>query len=433
MATSGGFAEPLVEVVPGEQVTCALVIRNGSPIVEEYLLTVGGEVAGWTTVDRNRVSIYPDTEQPVMLTFAPPRRNGPPAGDVPYKVQVTPVEQPAEQVVFEGLLRVLPFTDLTAEVVPRTSTSSVWGGAHEVAVDNRGNTAVEIGVHGTDPDRRIVVEPKPGQLAVGPGEAAFVKVRARPARLQLTGQPVARPYQIILTPDTAPPLALDSTMVQRALIPPGTVRTLAGLIALVMLGTALWIGLVRRAATSAAQKVVQQEVVPVAEKAEAARQAAEKAVDAVEGTPRRAPAPRAASASPTAPTGPGGIPPGATLFTQRLETSSEAGRSARDEYQVPRNTTLIVTFVDLQNPRGAHGPMELIVDDDTLFTEEQAYYRNDVRYFPTPIQVSSGQRVRMNATCASPGPPPPGATGAPRCLSYVLLGGYLLKASPRPS
>lgn len=427
MTQVGGPDAEVVEVVPGETATCGLTVRNTSAIVEEYTFHVGDEVSGWTEVEPARTNVYPGTEQRITLTFRPPRTNGPAAGDITYRIFVTPVEQPDTQVVMESMLRVAPFTDLTAEIVPRTSTSAVWGGRHDVAVDNRGNTPVELRVTGTDPDRRLVIEPRPAVFTVGPGEAAFVKVRARPARLQMSGRPVARPYQITVAQETATPLALDATMVQRPLIPAGTVRVLAGLIALTMLGTALWYGVVRRAATTAAREVVREEVVPIADRANNAENAAENAAKSAQGAANKAGRVTATpTPTPTATAGPGGIPPGATLFNQRLETTSAVGGTVRDQYRVPQDATLIMTFVDLQNPWAARGLLELSIGGRTVFTEEQAYYRNEIRYFPTPIQVPGGQVVGMQTTCAVAGSPPPGGGGAQRCRAYVLIGGYLL-------
>ncbi|MEK8144163.1 hypothetical protein NKH18_26845 [Streptomyces sp. M10(2022)] len=66
-----------------------------------------------------------------------------PAGGTPFGIRVVPTSGQGETVVPEGRVTVLPFTETSAELVPRSSHGS-RSGRHQLAVDNRGNVPVTV-------------------------------------------------------------------------------------------------------------------------------------------------------------------------------------------------------------------------------------------------------------------------------------------------
>jgi hypothetical protein len=440
MSTVASLDDALVEVLPGDEAGCGLRIRNDGPIVETYDLEVLGEAAEWTVVEPATVSVYPGADGYAQVRFQPPRSARLAAGDVVYGVRVMPAERPDEQVVPEGVVRVLPFADTGAEITPRTSQGR-RGARHEVAIDNRGNTPVRVAVGGTDPDNRLRVAAKPAALVVAAGEAAFVNVTARPRRIRWRGQPSTHPFQVVVAPDEAPPVTLDAATVQVPVIPRGAGRVLAALAALLLLAGVLWFGILKPAVRSTAEEAADKQVDKVAQQAQAADEKAQRAIEQSQpkpppggGAPSQAPSVGPSPGSPGQ--RPGTVPPGSTSLSTRLGTASGAGSTDSDQYTVPARRTLVITDVLFQNPQSDEGWLELIVNGEPRFTMAL----RDIRYYDyhgvSPIEAPAGTVVSLRTTCSTPGTRLPRSTGGSQCRIFTLLGGYQRPnptRSPSPS
>ncbi len=453
MTTVANLESSLVEVLPGEEAICRLEIRNTTPIVESYTLQVLGEAEQWSVVEPAEVSIYPDAEAFVDIRFRPPRSSPPPAADFRYGVRVTPTERPEDQVVPEAVVRVLPFLDTTAEIVPRTS-SGRWGARHDVAIDNRGNIPVEVAVSGTDPDNRLRITPKPNTLAIRPGHAAFTKVAVRSRRLHWRGQPLTQPFQVTVTPEDASPLQLDASTVQNPLIPRGAVRLLALLLVLSAVGAGVWFGLLRPAVRSTAKEAlahpiaslqVQQSSLEVQQSKLDSQingpggiaqneTGATKSPTAKPSTPAPAlPPPPSPTISAAAPVERGNVPAGATSFNQIARNFSNAGAASAVSYTAPAGKTLVLTDFYLQNPQGDTGKLELLVDGTPYFTWSLANFRDLDYHAVSPIELPTGKAVQVRLTCGKPGPALVGYSTA-QCRVWALLSGYqMTNPSPTPT
>ncbi|WP_213450321.1 COG1470 family protein [Rhizomonospora bruguierae] len=432
MSTVAALEQPAVEVLPGAEAVCGLRIRNDGPIVESYAIEVLGDVAEFASAEPSTLSVFPGTDGYALVRFTPPRTSRVPAGDLPYAVRVMPVERPDDQVVPEGLVRILPFTETGAELTPRTSKG--WRGArHEVAIDNRGNVPLQVGVGGSDPDNRLAIATRPAALTVAPGQAAFVTVAVRPRRLLWRGQPVTYPFQVLLAPEADPPVTLDGATVQTPLVPRGAGRVLAALLILLLLGAGLWWGVLRPAVRSAAREATAEQIAPVQQKAVEASAAAEKAVQAASGGGGAATQPTGGAPAPT-PTAvpPGTVPDGTTPVTRRLTTSSGGGGTDTSRYTVPAGRTITLTDIFFQNPQGDDGRLDLLVDGQTLFTQSLANFRDLDYHLVSPIEMKAGAVVSLRVTCGAPGRTLAGATGGTRCREFALLGGFQ-RRTPTPN
>src|ERR1043165_5189533 len=105
MTTLAALQDTVLDVTPGEPASLFLTLRNTGTIVEGYSLTVVGTAETWTTVEPAELSLYPDTDAQVRLTFNAPRNSDGAAGEVPFAVRVLPREHPETAVAPEGLLR----------------------------------------------------------------------------------------------------------------------------------------------------------------------------------------------------------------------------------------------------------------------------------------------------------------------------------------
>lgn len=231
----------LVAATPGLPAVATVRLRNTGAVVDQFTVEVLGDAASWTTVDPPTVSLFPGTEGSTTITFTPPRSPAVRAGRLPFGVRVASHEDPAGSTVEEGSVEVAPFTEVTAELVPRNSRGST-GATHDVAIDNRGNVPLSAAVSAVDADRLLAFDVRPAAINAEPGAAAFSKVRVSPQKRFWRGASLNRPFNVsVALPEGTPPLTLDGALLQTPMLPPWTLRALLAaamlLIGLVLLWT----------------------------------------------------------------------------------------------------------------------------------------------------------------------------------------------------
>jgi len=421
--TTAALLEPnVLDVVPGGEAACGLDIRNSGDIVESYQLDVLGDAAGWAAVEPATVSLFPGDATRVAVRFRPSRSGRVPAGDVPFAVRVLPAGRPDAAVVPEGVVRVLPFAETTAEIRPRTSKGH-RAARHEVAIDNRGNVPVDVEVSGADPDDALTVSARPSVVTVGAGQAVFTAVHVRHRRTLWRGQPVTRPFQVRVAPEGAPPLALDGTTLQLPVVSRGATRALAGLLVLALLGAGVWFGLLKPAVDSAAKEAVADEIAALAQQnTENARNLAalQEAVATGAGGATATPQPTPAA---------GGQPLPATVstaFRHRFQTFvGEGGDLFSNPYIPPEDATLVLTDLFLQAPQGDTGRVDLLVDGVEVFTDALQNVRNSDSHLVSPIEVGAGTPVTIRTRCQEPGDSVTGFSANDRaCRVWVTITGF---------
>ncbi|GGM52238.1 hypothetical protein GCM10011608_41400 [Micromonospora sonchi] len=436
MSTEAYLDADLVVVSPGSEASCRLEIRNTGPIVESYAIEVLGEPAGWTSVEPPVVTVYPGDTGSVVVHFQPPRSAQVVAGERPFAVRVTPAESPDTQVVPEGTVRVLPFSAVTPEILPRTSRGRRTG-RHEVSVANVGNIPLGVALNGSDPNNRLAFAIRPAELTVAPGEAAFVQVRARARKLLWRGQPVTLPFQVDVVTDDLPPARLDAATVQEPVLPQGIGRVVAALLVLALLGAGLWYALLRPTVKSLAEEAAQEQVAPVAQQARAADTRAQEAqtkADQAAAAVSAAPAPPRPSPSASPPVGVPALPPGARSFSRRLAVTAPARATRTDQYTVPSRRVFVLTDIFLQNPQGDEGRLDLVIDGTTVQTVALQNFRDLDYHVVSPIEVPAGAVVSLRVNCRRAGTALDGAGGGGgQCRDFALLNGYIRTVSRTPA
>src|SRR5436189_81549 len=83
-----------------------------------------------------------------------------------------------------------------------------------LALDNVGNTAVEVFFAGGDPEHALDVLMVPDHVTLAPGSAAVVAVRPRARERFWKGQPTSHPYQVVTEPAGQQPVVVDGTLLQ---------------------------------------------------------------------------------------------------------------------------------------------------------------------------------------------------------------------------
>jgi hypothetical protein len=450
MSVSASVLPSSLAVQPGGEQSCWIQIRNTGAIVDEFVFEILGEARDWVELEPAKLSLFPDAEGELKLTFRPPRRSSIPAGLVPFGLKITSRQNPADTFIEEGALAVAPFDDTGAELTPRTSHGRLLG-RHELAFDNRGNTVVNGALEGFDPDNALTFAFKPPALVAPPGTATFAKVRARPRKRFLRGQPKTLPFQVLVRPETGEPRVVDGTVVQEALIPNWLV---AGVLALAALA-GLWALLLKPQIQSTARDAVkaplrkqQKQVDNANANAAAAAAAAKQANDAATSAAEDAKIASKAAGKATAKV---------VKIVSRQEVTNVAARGTATSlrlqvacpptctvsYPVPANTTFSLTDIVLGNPQGDTGTLTLKNGDQTVLDESLQNFRDLDYHFIAPIVVSGGKKLAVVVQCTNPqatattaassagaGTPAETATATPAtgpCSAAASLAGFVQK------
>jgi hypothetical protein len=461
VSTSARLDVEELVVVPGSPAQCQVVVANRGSIVEAYTLTAVGDLAAFTVIEPATLSLYPEAEGTATITITVPQEAVIEAGDVPFAVLVEPKEHPADTAVPEATAHVQPFSNITAELTPRTSHGSRIG-RHTLAIDNRGNQPVTVHLEGKDPDAVVEFRFSRQVLEVAPGTAAFAKVKAHPLERIWRGTPKSRQFSIVVSQvTTTGPVAtsagtsgggaparpgssgqtktvlttVDGMMMQDAILPSWTGKAVAAAVALCALAVALWFTVLNPAIKSSAEDAVQKPLEAMQKKlddtsaqAGAAKQAADIAQDTAKSTmqgqgktvaelskQQQALAAQAAALA--------GDP-----WSRRWPLSAKPGKSVEEKFVVPKDKVLQITDVNFES-QGSVGWLDLRKNKDSLGAVNPQYFRNilDFRYINPLAVLNEGDTIVVHLDCTTPAP------GATTCENAVLVGGTLGKKPAPPA
>ena len=225
-------------VDPGGQAVCTVTIKNTGSIVEAFNIAVVGAASGWAVVDPPAISLLPDAERTVTVTFRPTRGPVPNAGTMPFGIKVTPTKQADDTAVEEGDITVTPFLELAPGLRPRASRG-VRVGHHILRLTNKGNTPAEVALSVSDPDDLLKLRVRPDKAQVRPGATVAARVDVRPRQVRFVGQFQPLPFQARVQPANAPQVTVDGSFIQRPVLPKWLPRA-AIVVAVAAVGTFLY-------------------------------------------------------------------------------------------------------------------------------------------------------------------------------------------------
>lgn len=243
-----------LEIDPGHAAETVLTVHNTGSIVEQFSVSVIGEAAEWSTVEPSALSLFPNTQQDVTVTFRAPREWHIAPGSVPFGVKVVPANDPEGSVVEEGALALAPYQDVEAELLPAVATGKLKGKLG-IAIDSKSNVPVPATLRGRDPSDTLVIDLKPRTVVLQPGTTTFAKMTIVPRKRYLRGPQKQARFKIAVEPDEGEPILLDATLIQRAILPKGS---FAGLAVIAVL--AGWFLLIRPTVKNAAVSAVQPSI-----------------------------------------------------------------------------------------------------------------------------------------------------------------------------
>lgn len=409
-------------VTPGEEAVVDVRIRNTGHVVDVLHVEVVGEAAAWAVVEPPSISLFPDTDQTVLVRFRPPLAADGPAGTVPFGVRVRSQEDQSGTVVEEGSLEVATFLAIAAELQPRTSRGRK-AAVHELAIDNRGTRAVSVTVAGSDLEGNLLFSVDPPAVEVPANGATFVKVRLRAAHPFRKGPSLTRMFNVVVSEAGGEqPLAVAAgMMVQEETVPRWLRRAILWSLLGLLLLLAFWFTLAKPAVESVAKEAVAEETVGPATIADPASSGgggagagaaagggggAEENEDAGGADVETGTAVAGTSAAGTA---------GATTTIDGRLFLTEAGVTS---YDVPAGSTLQVTDIVLQNPTGDTGSLQIRRNGTPLLVVELGNFRDLDYHFVAPIVFTGGQKLELAATCTA-GACTPGAY----FVGYLVQGG----------
>lgn len=450
MSVSASLDESTVTAQPGGEADIALQVLNSGDTVEECRFEVVGPCAAWTTVEPASLSLYPGATGTATITLRPPRSWEIAPGDTPLGLRVVPTSDRNQPVALERGLTILPFTEVTSELVPRGS-AGILRGRHKVAIDSRGNTPVTVGLSARGATERARLGFEATELTIPPGQAKFAALKVRPAKRLWRGTPVTHPFQVMVTPraeeghDPYEPVVLDGSYEQQAILPRWLPRVLAVavLVAAVLVG--LWFALLRPTVRSAAREAITpQAVESAARQADKERNAEEQkggqqggqqgggqkgaggGGDSQQGGSGGSGGDASRSPGGDASAEPGGGGGSAIPTSARVQVRDRVGGGSAQEtaYQVPEGKTLQLTDIVVQNPQGDAGTLVISSDDGQLLNLALENFRDSDYHFVTPIEVRAKGTVTISVSCREVGKPVKAPTPS-QCSESLFLGGKL--------
>jgi hypothetical protein len=214
-------------VEPGKEATCTVRIWNTGDVVDAYAVQILGAAAAWTTVEPATVSLFPGADGVARLTFRPPRTPEAPAGPLPFAVRVQSQDAGmATSAVEEGSLDVAPFTELTAELLPRTSHAR-FSGRHRVRLKNLGNAPAAVRLTGSDAEQAVALAFSPPALQVPSGGVAGAGVKARTTSTSWTAAPKQWAFEVTAQTEGAAAVQMQGALEQLPVFGRWTRRAIA--------------------------------------------------------------------------------------------------------------------------------------------------------------------------------------------------------------
>ncbi|MGH9022795.1 MAG: hypothetical protein ACRDV9_06815 [Acidimicrobiia bacterium] len=415
MGASVSLLPELLRADPGSEAFGQVRIRNTGTVVDEFSLSVLGDAAPWASIEPSTVSLFPGAEELVALRFRPPRAATTKEGPVPFGVKVASREDPRGSVVEEGTLQVGRFTDVFAELVPRTSRGR-FSARHDLAVDNRGNIRVNATVSAKDADNALTFEFEPPAVVADPDTATFARVKVQPRKRFLKGPARTYPFQVSVESEGAPTQTADGTLLQEQLAPKWIGKALLILLLLV----AAWFLFLKKVPESAARKVAEMVAKEAAEEAIQGPIAAQgaKIANLEQGTTGTTTPPVSTDGGTT---GGGGGGSTGDPFDRRLAVSAPAGQTGREAFAVEEGKVFSLTDLVLQNPAGDAGILEVRRGDGVILRVNLANFRDLDYHFVSPVVFGEKEQVVLAVECANP-------AGSPACSPAAYLSGFLGKA-----
>ena len=404
MGVSVALSDLSLDVVPGEEVVCTATVRNTGPVIDQISFDIVGPAAAWSVIEPPVLNLYPGDSGQVRVHFRPPRASSPAAGPVAYGLRATSLEDPRGSSTEEGAVTVAPFTELRVTLLPQISKGGRRG-RHKIDVANLGNTAVGTEISVVDPDDALTFAVNRPAIVAPPGVVTQTRLVAVPREKFWSGRQQVRPFQVVVQPERGAASTVDGTFEQEPLIPRWVLVGAVAFLALALLLTGLWFGLVRPGIKSAATEAAETEAkkAAVAAAVEKAQEEAEEAKAAEDAKNQE----NATKPKPTKPAAPG--TPGNPLTVPidfRIETDAGVQTTGFRTFTFDKqgNKPLDITDIQLQNPLADVGLLQIRRGTTVLYSAGLQNYRDFSNPSVSALRFKKGEQVVVAIQCRNPPP-----------------------------
>lgn len=414
---------------PGSEASAQLTVTNTGRVVDSFLLEVLGPAGAWSACEPATVSLLPGQSAVAQVLFRPPVAADVPAGPLSFGVHARSSEDPMGSVVAEGVLDVEAVPLVSAELSPRTGRARGHRRSkHQVAVDNRGNAPVLVGLVGYDDQDAVDVTVDPPQVEVGAGSAAFVTVRARGVHRFWRGPAQTRPFTVEAQPQGSEPIRMQAGLLHEAAVPGWLGKALMVATAVAAACALFWFGLfkptIKDTATNAAEHAANAAVSSANAKPGGSGGGSGSGSGGGGGgsgstpspTPTPPPSPTPTPSRPSTaghPQPPKAVP---APFALQLNSATPALVAAPTKQ-------ISVTDLLMQNPAADKGLLTITRDGKALFTIRLEDIRDYDQHLVTPIVVPAGKTLAMQVSCAN-------GAGKPACTPAVFVSGLSTDVAP---
>lgn len=412
------LGNPSLTTDAGAEVTCDVLVRNESHVVDQFVIDIVGGTREWTTASPEFVNLMPGGEATVTVHFGPPRSPDVAAGTHPFGVRLRSREFPEESVVVEGHIEVAPFTAVDAELLP-TKRRGSRKAKYQLAVENAGNTSVRLEVEAIDPeDDQLQIRLDRTFFVVPPATVALLRVLVKPYDRFLRGDPQPHPFELRLLSETADgstvvdPLVVKGMMTQERMLPKWVIPALALLSVLAIVLTTLWFAVL----APNVKEIATAEVADQVDAASSAAEAASAAASLASGSQQDASAQLAAAASASAANTPTPLDFRVATFAGPVTDSS----FQQFAFTAPGGRAMDIFAVTLQNPRQDKGFVRFSLGTTVLLEAGLANFTDQPYSFARGLHVPKGVPVVVSVNCVTPG------AGSVRCSPSASFSAQLL-------
>lgn len=229
-------------IAPAEQAKASIFMQNTSNVVDVITLEVLGLDESWVALSVNSVSLFPGDSGTSELTISVPRSSGSPAGTYPFSIKAASRKDPSVNIELECTLEVQPYYEVSSEMHPQQVTGP--SGDYKATLTNSGNTDLEIGLTGTDPQAALQFSYSKQTPRLAPGEPQQVTITASARSQPWRGMPKSYPFQVRASgpQNTVQPMELHGSLTVPPKLPrwaiPAAVACVVGLVAIIVLAIA---------------------------------------------------------------------------------------------------------------------------------------------------------------------------------------------------
>lgn len=223
---------PAQPVMPGSTTTAILTVQNRSAVVDELTVQVLGVPIEWVRLSKERVSLLPNAQEQVTITYQLPRRPEATATEHSFTVNVTSREHHASETA-QGALKVLPYQSFTLSLQPQRSRRDF-----QLMVSNQGNASTAYRFSGSDDEQSLVYQFGQDAVSLQPGQSGAIPLRVAPKVEPKVGTRETRAFNITAAP--LDPLGAEARAAGQLIIrPPIPVWLIPLMLALALLACVL--------------------------------------------------------------------------------------------------------------------------------------------------------------------------------------------------